>query len=457
MKQNREKREYIIIFICLSLIGICYVFFTSIFRYEDSISFTAWSVEFWDCLFNAGGPKYFYSYAMENFRNSFHIAPAGSWLTFFPWIIWNFPLWLTHMSIESDVTSQMCIVYSKSFLIVCLVLMNIYIYKIVKRLAKENSLMPVYAVILTVGGVELFDSVAYAGQDEIVYLSFFIASIYYIMINKKILSLLFGVVSVTVCPLMIIPYFFLVSIYEEKIYVTFLKIIISLTPTVLFEFFYRNDEVYSSLKGTSSLGIFQMMMNTATFPSTIGPVSIAAFAMTLLGFWCLFVKDDRDKSRKLITILAIVFMFMCFFMDTHFYRSCLYIPFIVMFACMEEKYISYKIPFILAMGISRFIFFLVRHSEYNASPRFLTGFVAQHYSYLPVEIINPLSSGLDTSFYIFRVLALASVILLFVLHFYREKIVMREFIPKHVVALIYSFQELLFVAYFFWVIERYRI
>ncbi len=357
------------------------------------------------------------------------------------------------MSTASDVTSQICIVYSKLFLIVCLCLINIYIYKIVHRLTKGDSLTSLYAVVLCSGALELFDSVAYTGQDEIVYLSFLVMALYFAMANKKVISILLATVSVTVCPIMIIPYFFVVAIYEEKILVTVVKMLLTLSPTILFEVIYRNDAIYSSLKGLNTLGIFQMMMNTATIPSTVGPVSIGALVMAVLGFWCLFVKDDKDKDRKCIVVLAIVFVFMSFFMDSHFYRSCLYIPFIVMLVCMEEEWISYKILFVFLMGISRFLFFLGRHIEYNLSPRFLAGLVARHFSNLPEQIINPYSIGFDTSFYFFRVFALAAVIMLFALHFFRGKINLRTFLPKSVMIIIYSFQNLILVAFFFWAIS----
>ena len=443
---KNRKKDAILFFVCITVISLCYLLFSVIFRYEDTVSFTAWSVEFWDCLFSDRGLGGYYAYASENIRGAIHGAPQGSWLTFFPWIIWNFPLFLTHMDPSSAVIGQLSIVWSKGLLLACLVVMSVFIYRIVMRLTKGNTIVSLYAVLLTCGSLELLDSLAYAGQDEIIYLTLLVMAVYFTMIGKKGLALFLAILSVTICPLMIVPVFFMFAVYDEKLYVSILKSIACLVPTVLFELCYRNDVIYASLKDINTVNTFQLMMNTSTFPSAMGPVCTAALIMIILAFWVGFVKFDGDKDRRIVTILAVVFVSMCFLMGTTFYRSLMYIPFLVMFVCLETQWFSYKTFLLLVAGGCRFLFFFT--NDYNLSTRYLAGGVLKHFDYLPEQVINPISVGYDCAVYIFRVLAFAAVILLFVLHFFGKKITMKNFISEKKMVMIYSLSGLCLVAYF---------
>ena len=443
---KNTPKDRVIFNICIIIISLCYLLFSVIFRYEDTISFTAWSVEFWDCVFNGKGLTGYYTYALENIRGAIHGAPQGSWLTFFPWIIWNFPLFLTHMDPKSVVIGQASIIWSKCLLLACLLVMSVFIYKITKRLTKGNTTVSLYAVLLTCGSLELLDSLAYTGQDEIMYIMLLVMAIYFSMINKKVLACVLAIMSVTICPLMIIPVFFLFAVYDDKLYVTILKSITCLLPTVLFEICYRNDAIYATLKDTNTVGTFQLMMNVSTFQSAMGTVCIAAVGLVIMAFWIAFVKNRSDKDRLVITILAIVFLAICFLMGTTFYRSWIYIPFIVLFACMESEWLSYKMLLILVMEVCRFMYFFT--NGYNLSTRYLTGFVLENFNHLNEQVIDPLSVGYDCALYFFKAFAFATIPLLFALHFLRKKIAMKDFVSEGKIVIVYSFSVLILVVYY---------
>lgn len=436
------------IVICICLIALSYVAFTVVFRYEDTISYTVWSVEFWDCIFHGNGLSEFYSYAFSNPRGAIHGAPAGSWLTFFPWILWNFPVFLTNMSLSSDVTSQVCVVWSKGLLILCLFLLSLFTYKIVMRITDGNKQFAFCSVILLNGSLEIFDSVAYTGQDEIIYMALFMIAVYYMMLDKKIISTILSLFSVTICPIMIIPVFFLLIVYEKKIIKVFVQCFVCATPTALFEVFYRNDIIYANLKSQNTISTFQMMMNTATFSSAIGQVSIAAVVMIIIAFLCLFNNsEDENKDKKSVVILTSVFVLLCFLMATTFYRGCMYIPFLSIFVCLEPEWFEYKLLLLLSTGIGRFIYFLA--NPYNISPRYLTGFVAERLSSISEQVINPTSVGYDSGLYIFKAIAFASIILLFTLHFMRKKLNLKPFVKKDTILLVYSCVPIFLVLFFF--------
>lgn len=89
----KELQPYLKISIVILI--VLYLVISVLFRYEDTVSYTVWSVNFWDLLFQGRLGEY-YTYSYENLRQAPHGLFCGSYLTVFPWILWNFPLWLTH-------------------------------------------------------------------------------------------------------------------------------------------------------------------------------------------------------------------------------------------------------------------------------------------------------------------------------------------------------------------------
>ena len=193
-KGKSIDKQNIVLFICLGLVAISYAFIMMVFRYIDGVSFTAWSVSFWDVLFSGNGGHDF-TYSVGALRGSCHEGVLIEWLTFFPWIIWNFPLWLTHpLSKNPDVSGMRCVLWSKMFLVVCLVVLCIYVYKILMRITKNDFTFSLAGVLMVASSLEMLDSVAYAGQDEVVYLATFAIALHQLIAGKKKSGLAF-------CPL----------------------------------------------------------------------------------------------------------------------------------------------------------------------------------------------------------------------------------------------------------------
>ena len=219
--------------LCLMVLIVSYLTIAFLFSYEDIVSYTTWSVNFWDLLFQ-GKLGEFYVYAQENLRQAPFEGFCGSYLTIFPWILWNFPLYLTHPFPEKiTVDSMPCILWSKLLLVVCIVGIGVFAYKIVKdifNLAEEQAWI---AVLLSVGGYEIIDSTVYAGQDEVIYIFLFLASLYLLLRGSTKGFLIGTCLSVTVCPIMLIPFLTVFLICEKNIFKLLLGTIFTLTPSLL--------------------------------------------------------------------------------------------------------------------------------------------------------------------------------------------------------------------------------
>ncbi len=328
MKSIVEKRESVIMWAAVGLIIISYLLTALLFRYIDTVSFTAWSVGFWDCLFE-GKLNEFYSYTVLNLRGAEQGVVEGSWLTFFPWILWNFPVYLTHTSpANMQVDSMTCVLWAKLFLLLCVFGIAFYAYKIVLFVSKGDQKSAFIAAILASGGGELLNCVAYVGQDEIVYLLCLMIAIYCVLKGKRRVFLFWGMVAVTICPIMLLPFIAIVLYFEKNILKDIFYVGVAGVPSVLFEVVYRNDEMYQAVKDTNTIGVLNQMMNGELLSTTFGAVSIAGVALVILFFICYIRNSEQEETENILYYIAIVFFIICFLMPQNmFYRFCLYVPF----------------------------------------------------------------------------------------------------------------------------------
>lgn len=314
--------------VCFLILIVSYFVISCLFRYEDTASFTVWSVNFWDLLFE-GRLGEFYSYSMDNLRQAPHGVFCGSYLTIFPWILWNFPLYLTHLPAGTPVDSFLCVIWSKILLLICVAGAAFYAYKIVKNVIKGDEEQAWLAAVLAIGGYEIVNSTAYAGQDEIIYLACMMAAIYYLLIGKKKAFWACSCMAVTICPIMLVPFLSAYMIYEKNIFKILGGTVLLLGPSVLFEIIYRNDTLYQQTKGANTVFIFQSMMNGDLIGTALGTVSMVGMAIILLFFVCYITnKEEEDRTFFLIYMIAVSFFVLCFMAPFNvFYRFGIYAPF----------------------------------------------------------------------------------------------------------------------------------
>lgn len=181
-------------------------------------------------------------------------------------------------------------------------------------------------------------SVFYAGQDEIVYIAFFMyALLHYVKGNKR-RYYFWAVWSILCCPLMMMPYLLLVVMDEKEWYVIGGKLMLPLIPQWLYAAFFSRCLTY---RYTDSDHFLSAYFNTNKLDTGHGAFSILAVILILIfAFAYLHNPDKRKPLDKLC-----VFFFLCTIMFAaleifgwdQFYRKFLWVPFAVLFAVTADK------------------------------------------------------------------------------------------------------------------------
>lgn len=417
MNRLSRKNYRLLLCICIGMTLLAYVVTSLLFKYEDIVTNTIWSVNFWDVLFGNGLSDY-YRYGAENIRGSIHGTPDKSWITLCLEIVWVFPLWLySTISGNMDVTGMKCILYMRLFLVLCVAIMCVYIYRIVKSFVDTDEESALLAVLLTVGSMEIYDSVAYAGQDEIVYLMLFVMGVYYRFVNKKYISLIINALVVAMCPIMLLPIVCINVLFEKRIVRFLVDCAVLFVPTLLFEFAYKNDEIYSAVKGTHTITTFQNIMNSGVFQTTIGNVSIALIGICII-FYFGFVSNKKEETLKKQAVIngSLVLILLCFLSSTVWYRYCLYVPLLAVLISISRDNRDMKVLLFVIIGVLRFVASL--SNFYNFSWQQLSSVSMKLFALAPEGgVVNVVGAAYDNTFYIIRPIIMASMIILMYLCF----------------------------------------
>lgn len=310
------------------------------FSYTDTCSLTAWSLNFWDVLFQ-GRLDEFYQYTALNLRESVHENCGGNYLWLLPLCVWNFPLWVV-----SSVTGVMSVRYfftlcwSKLFFMVMLYITAYFFARICYMLEKDKN-KAVLSFVLILVSPEALMSVGYAGQDEIVYVGIFVMALYCFFKGYRKRCYWLMVCCVTLCPIMLVPVLALLLLQEKNLYKLALKGAIMVVPLMLFEMAYKNDAIYQEVKQTNSFArtLDGMLLTSAVTMSNI-VVSIAGIMLCAIFFVCYITKEEEDDNyrRKVIYILSLVFAIICFLMlPAGFYRQFLYAPFLILMIMVSTQ------------------------------------------------------------------------------------------------------------------------
>lgn len=348
-----SKKKFVMYTLILCALVLTYCITSVLFQFRDQTSLNVWSVEFWDVLVYKKMHG-FYEYTLQNLRGAPHGVKDGSWLPIIPQIIWNFPIWLfNHNPETSDITGDFCNVWGKLLNIVCFVVLCIYVYKTVMYLTERNTESALIAVILVAGSIEAYESIAFAGQDEVIYMMTLMIALYYRLKGRRLVSLLFEVITATLCNIMLIPLVVLELINYKKFRHFIAGIVMMLLPGVIFELAYRNNALYQSAKLFNSTGIFQYMTTSCPLPSTIGQISIPMVLLVVIMFMAFAHRNDDNKANVILyTMLSMVIM--SFLMYLLFYRYFVYVPLLAIYVACTEGSRAMKAFLMLTAGVCRF-------------------------------------------------------------------------------------------------------
>jgi len=447
LKEKYSTRTLVFYMIIFSLLIITYAVTVVFFEFRDGQSLNVWSVEFWDVLaYKKLGD--FYEYTQQNLRGAAHGVKDGGWLPIIPQIIWNFPIWLTHRNpATTDVTGSFCNAWGKMLYVFCFALLCVYVFKIAKLLTKdiEKSLI---AVILTAGSMEAYASIAFAGQDEVIYMLALIIALYCRLKGRKTASLIWSAIAVTLCPLMIITIVAMELFYDKRIWSTIIKAVICMLPNIVFEFAYANDEIYQNVKSFNSIGIFQLMMNTGTIGTTVGTTCIPAILLIITFFFIYFTKESDDEV-KVIADMGIIMVIMSFFMHTLFYRYWLYIPFVAIYIACTNGGVAIKVLLLLLTSVCRFLASFTYPDLYSY---FYYSPIAKSIFLDAGEVINATDGACNNILLIAKPLSVACILLILFICYNKEKCDYKFPISEKVLIPIYLSSSSMFMFYLcYWI------
>ncbi len=351
-----EKNNIIYMLICIAAICISYLLVSPLFYFDDEREMTDTAYKIWDALFSGNIGSY-YAYSLEKGHEI-----VINFISTAPLAIWLFPVWLVKKVFLGDsinLLSSVSMLYTKLFYVFCLVVLCVFIYKIIVHLDKESTVKALFMAVLVGGSLEFLDCIAYAGQDEVVYLMFYFIGLYYLICGKRVKALIMHVIAVTLCPIMIVVIMCQYVFYEKNFLKLALSAVLMVVPMELFEFIYRNDTINRELYEQNTIGTFQVMMNTGTITTSLGGIPIAftvIVILAILGY--LFNGDESEKHEKSIQYGAIVMFSICVLSFALWYRFCLYVPFFALAIGISDKNVNLKTILFSIIGVLRFIYSL---------------------------------------------------------------------------------------------------
>lgn len=363
---------------CISLVAIIIAFTIAFlsFDYVDCVSLTTWSVSVWDALFN-GRILDYSAVTFENIRGAPHGGNTGGFVMLLPWAIWNFPLWITHLTPGNlSIDDPVCIIWSKLFLFLCLLLSSYLIKKIAYEISNDSTISD-YGFLLSLGAGTAIISVGYAGQDEVMYLATFLASIYCYIKGRKAISFLLMIFSLGCFPVLVIPLAILLIIQNFGIVKT---IAISGIGLLLGMFIFHiggSSEGY----GTFSEYIEWFFYRTYIV-SAEGALSFFMIVVALIMLYYLTRKENNISQASIIA-MAILSMSALIFCWMHFYRYYICLPAIVLsLVLLNKKDKNLFKTGLLLFTIVNYATFIIACQDANCwNYRYFLGFLSNFISF----------------------------------------------------------------------------
>lgn len=332
---NEKPNKLITVSLVITMLTA--IFMLILFNYMDGQSIMVWAVNNWDLLVE-GRFTDFYSDKMLNQRGAIHLEGMSNPFVLIPNMIWMFPVWVTHyFNGNLYVGTVGCVYWYKIFLLIISILCSYMVFMFIRDLTQDTG-KSWLGFLFSLASPELVMSTMYAGQDENVYLLFFLLSFWCLHKGKKKLFLICAISTVTCCPIMLLPLLILLVVYEKRIHMLIAYIIPTLIPTVFWEIISTGYEWKGDMALNSSETI-QELINLITFKSSTGNTSFSAIIICILIVGAYFYRcmEDKDRVRTAAWFIACTMVLICFLMESpYFYRYGLYVPFVALILFIHE-------------------------------------------------------------------------------------------------------------------------
>lgn len=323
------RRPWLIASIVVSI--LCMSVILTGFNYVDGCLTQSWSFQLLDCIFRKTTDEfYIYSESLMDFD-----CCDKTILMMLPVSLWNIPMWIINQVSTSDfATGFGGIIWMKIGYVLCLFVAAHESARIIKTVNPKADYLLVYPLLF--GSFDIVDSIMYACQDEIVYLTMLIIALRHLIQGNKRLFLLFSAITVSLNPEMIIPVFLMILFCEKRIIRVLLFSLITYAPSAIVNLIYRNNVVYNKynwLDRASDL-MRELFTTDVGLSQSMGNISLFLVVVCLLLFFTYTKRLENQSPDEIIWIIAVAMTSMTLlssgsFMN-YFYRSFLYVPFLVL-------------------------------------------------------------------------------------------------------------------------------
>lgn len=319
---------------CLLLfLGILsFLLYSFCFEYGDGRTLTVWSYNIWDALFNQ---KFFdfYEITLENMRGAQHFMCGWIYFPLIPLAIWNFPMWvICKICGIINVSSGFFLIWTKIFYFILLGCTIYRMYNISQLVQEKGHDFKKYIFLLMFGSTEILFSISYAGQDEIVYIFFFIQALYYHFRKDKNKFYFYSILSIMCCEIMLVPYVLLI-LFDDKIWYSILsKILLVFLPNQIFGIFYARNMRFRHFEGDNFL---EWYFGRNVITTGWGHISLLAIIIIFVFAYVFFYqcknKTNYQINRDKLFCMAILICAITFLSWDQFYRTFIWLPFVVLY------------------------------------------------------------------------------------------------------------------------------
>ncbi len=286
--------------------------------YGDTKAFVHYGVNFWRCMNEGGGLRYFYEYSNDilDYYKANNIGGAYDVIYDFPvyviFGIWNFPLWLTlHFAGIEETSSFWTMFYSKSIYLVAIAITAYLVYRVCRNIGVKQEHAK-WAAFLFISSMTVFTEIGIAGQLDVIGMPFSLLGIYYFQKKDKWKFIIFFSLAVSFkqFPLFVfIPLLFLIEKNILKIVIDFCGV---MSVTVLSGIPFPKNTVAMQVKEhvrnrfmESFLGVKAPLFNSAI------PVIVLLIGGICVFCYCKTLKDKEELIQYSIFIPTLI-MFVLF-------------------------------------------------------------------------------------------------------------------------------------------------
>lgn len=360
-KMREEKifhKKNIIIFVeWLLLVSIILTAFLSIYYYDISCTVdnsilllkSIWHGEFFE----------FYDFAIGKTQTVW--APNYEILMYIIFAIWNIPLALLYKLFGVDYLYSMgAILWTKLFLMLCLLLITFILYKICifLEINKERIWLVVF---LFLSSINVLVPTVMTAQCDIVNLVFIMLGIYMYLQGKTKKFIACFAIAI---PLKMFAIFILVPLIlldEKKIIRALLKILASLSGLLVCKAISWKSVSYHYLVKSFS-DVMTEQLQFSDLELGIGKFSVFIGCVVAICIWA-YTKKVEDKERKQFVIYIPFFVFSLMFAFFAFYPYWIVLlaPFTVLCIVTSPKYLKLNILLESLSGITGFLCCAMRY------------------------------------------------------------------------------------------------